>query len=259
MNSFSHFCSPQLQSKWSALAAEQPLARMCLLLKPKPSDVVCDVGTGMGSAALAIAPSTERVVTFDLEDQSRHLQGKGASNIEFQRADLSKGLLPCGDAAFDIVICRAALHHLEDKQQFFREAFRVLRPEGRLYLMDPVMSPRLRLVWSVISRIAERDYRAYVTEDELFKALADARLCVQYQGYFLFPRSLNQWIDEKINPKLAEGGDASSEFVAHVRHCIRNIVVDLFDDDLKSELHLQSETPEGWFAYNCMEILARKG
>lgn len=33
MTPFSHFCSPQLQSKWSALAAGHPVARMCLLLR----------------------------------------------------------------------------------------------------------------------------------------------------------------------------------------------------------------------------------
>src|SRR4051812_12218122 len=95
MNTFAHFVTPATLDKWTALADTRGLERMCFLLDPAASEEVCEVGTGRGSAAAAVAKYSKRVVTFDIVDQSAHIERLAASNIEFRRADLGHGVLPC--------------------------------------------------------------------------------------------------------------------------------------------------------------------
>lgn len=245
--------------KWDELADAKSLERMCLLLEPKQEDVVCDAGTGKGSAALAIAPKVKRVVAIDaVANRQAIFQAAGKENVEFLCEDLDNGKLPFENGTTDIVICRAALHHFENKQNFFRDAFRVLRKGGRLYVMDPVMSPELRLAWSIISRIAEKDYRAYCTVHKLVDGIIDAGFDIGYKGEFLFPRSLHDWINSKICEKDTSGNEIESDFVKHVRQTIWQIVYNLFPGEFRRELHMSSDTEDGWFAYNCLEIVAYK-
>ncbi len=235
---------------------------MCFLLDPAKSEEACDVGTGRGSGAGAIAEHAKRVVTFDIVDQRAHVSKLGLSNVEFRQADLAQGELPCKDGSFDIVTCRAALHHLSDRKRFFDEAFRVLRPNGRLYIMDPVMSPDLRLAWSVLSHITERDYQGYATQDELLGGVTKAGFDLKYLGHFLFPRSLKQLIDERLPLKELKKGQSESDngndFVAHVRRNVWDAVTQVLSDEMRSELHFDLKSPEGWYAYNCLELVALK-
>jgi SAM-dependent methyltransferase len=47
------------------------------------------------------------------------------------------GMLPFADAAFDLVLCRDLLHHLEDPEPTLRELGRVLAPGGRIWIVEP--------------------------------------------------------------------------------------------------------------------------
>jgi ubiquinone/menaquinone biosynthesis C-methylase UbiE len=47
------------------------------------------------------------------------------------------GRLPFADAAFDLVLCRDLLHHLEDPEPALRELLRVLGPGGRIWIVEP--------------------------------------------------------------------------------------------------------------------------
>jgi SAM-dependent methyltransferase len=247
------------EEKWKGLADEASLRRMCELVEARPDDVVCDAGTGMGNVARVLAPKVAEVVAIDVEAGREAVIGKlRLPNVRFVSADLDDGRIPGEDSAYSVLVCRAALHHIGNKAGFFAECGRVLRPGGRLYIMDPVMSPDLRLAWSIISRIAEKDYRAYCTPEELYGGLAQAGFDIAYRGEFLFPRRLDDWIKSKINKVDADGREVPDEFVAHVRKTIWDVVHDLFPANLRTELHFDDTTPEGWFAYNCVEVVAIK-
>jgi SAM-dependent methyltransferase len=247
------------QGKWDRLADPAELLRMRNFLAPQPGDVVLDAGTGKGNAAKEIAPKVKKVIAIDVEqNRGELLKNTDLHNVEFICADLDDKDFPYEDETFNIVICRAALHHLGNKKRFFKEAFRTLRPQGRLYILDPVMSPELRLAWNIISRIAEKDYRGYCTRIELVEGIIDAGFEIQYSGEFLFQRILRDWIDGKIplldsNDKIIE-----NEFVKHVRRTIWTTVFDSFTESMQTELHLDKNSKEGFFAYNCMEILSQK-
>jgi len=111
-------------------------------LKPKTSEVALDVATGTGFTAVALAGRVGQVTGIDVTDEmltqaGRLAREKGLTNVRFELGDALKIGYP--NSSFDIVTTRRATHHFHDVPKFLREARRVLRPGGRLGIVD--MSP----------------------------------------------------------------------------------------------------------------------
>lgn len=98
-----------------------------------------DVGTGAGHTAFAFARRIRAVEALDLtremlEEVARNARERGLDNIRCQLGDAES--LPYPDDSFDFVTSRLCAHHFEDVPAFAREAARVLKPGGRLLLVD---------------------------------------------------------------------------------------------------------------------------
>jgi SAM-dependent methyltransferase len=97
------------------------------------------VGTGGGHAALALAPRVASVVAVDptpemLAVARRLAAERGITNISFRKA--AAGALPFADASFDVAISRHSVHHWPLPGTAFHEIARVMRPGGRLAIVD---------------------------------------------------------------------------------------------------------------------------
>lgn len=105
-----------------------------------PADAtVLDIATGGGHAAKALAPYAAYVFATDLtRDMLQNTRSFLASepNIFFVTADAEA--LPFLDNTFDAAVCRIAAHHFPNPESFVREAARVLKPGGKLLLIDNV-------------------------------------------------------------------------------------------------------------------------
>jgi SAM-dependent methyltransferase len=103
-----------------------------------PLDLV-DIGCGDGYLAVEAARWARRVTGVDRSDdvleRAKALAAKRhVTNIEWRKGDLSR--LPLRDASHDVALLSQSLHHASDPERAIAEAVRVLRPSGRLLLMD---------------------------------------------------------------------------------------------------------------------------
>jgi 2-polyprenyl-3-methyl-5-hydroxy-6-metoxy-1,4-benzoquinol methylase len=108
---------------------------------------VLDIATGPGYIAEAFARAAREVVGVDLTDamlaiaKERTAQ-RGISNISFRAADAQH--LPFTNGQFDVVVCRLALHHLQQPLFVMREMARVCRVGGAVLIEDIYSSEHLQ-------------------------------------------------------------------------------------------------------------------
>jgi ArsR family transcriptional regulator len=99
--------------------------------------VVGDLGCGTGQMSAALSPFVRRVVAVDasaqmLQAARKRLQPLG--NVELRRGELEA--LPIDDARLDAALVVLVLHHIPDPAKALGEAKRILKPGGRLVLVD---------------------------------------------------------------------------------------------------------------------------
>lgn len=109
----------------------------------EPTWVVGDIGCGTGEVAASLAPFVEAVIAVDgssaMLDAARRRLGD-APNVDLRRGDIES--LPIDDAALDAATLILVLHHVAAPENAVREVGRVLRPGGRLLIVD--MAPHDR-------------------------------------------------------------------------------------------------------------------
>ena len=108
-------------------------------LRLLPPLTIADLGAGDGGFALLLSQRAARVIAVDasprmLEVGREQAQRNGVSNIDFRQGDMEE--LPVESAAVDLVFFSQSLHHAPHPERALREAARILRPGGRIVILD---------------------------------------------------------------------------------------------------------------------------
>ncbi len=155
-----------------------------------PDMIVLGVACGAGQASEPIAPSVRQVVGLDITPALLHLgaqrlQDAGISNVLLQEGNATQ--MPFVDESFDIVFCRAALHHFNDPEAVIAEMVRVCRAGGRIVLMDLIApSSEIRDQFDEVHRLIDPSHvRAYL-EAELPPLLPGGMDALLYAESFAF-------------------------------------------------------------------------
>jgi len=108
------------------------------LLSLLPADWdVADLGCGTGQTAAALAPHVKTVIGIDQSPamlRAAHKRTKDLANVDLRQGSLE--VLPLEDASVDGALLVLALTYVSDPLRALREAARILRPGGRVVIVD---------------------------------------------------------------------------------------------------------------------------
>lgn len=145
----------------------------------REGEAVLDLGSGAGMDAFLAAGkvgTNGRVIGVDMTramiEKARAIaKNNGCENVEFRLGEIEK--LPVDDSSVDTIISNCVINLSPDKSKVFREAYRVLKPGGKLIVFDIVSEQKLPggmrenlLAWAgcVAGALEQQEYLAKIEE-----------------------------------------------------------------------------------------------
>jgi len=145
----------------------------------KEGEAVLDLGSGAGFDAFLASPKVGKTgyvigvdMTLEMVKKARANAQKGNfTNVEFRLGEIEK--LPIEDSSVDVIISNCVINLSPEKQKVFKEAFRVLKPRGRLMVSDLVLVKDLpyaikesieAYAGCLAGAAKKEDYLAYIKE-----------------------------------------------------------------------------------------------
>ncbi len=186
-------------SKFAVRDTPEVLEEKVAFAKLQPEDSLLDVACGPGAFVLAAAPKVTFARGTDLTAamlrQARAFQSeRGITNVCFDRAEAEH--LPYPNSTFDLVTCQFAFHHMLKPRNALREMVRVLKPGGRLFLVDTI-GPESDAKSELHNRIEIlRDASHTETQrlTSILRMFDDEKLQIVRQALRRRERSFNQWM-----------------------------------------------------------------
>ncbi len=167
-------------------------------LDARPGQRACDVATGTGHTALALA---ERGVQVDAVDPTPAMLAEAerlaaerrvTDRVRLVRAAVDD--MPLTAGAYDIVACRRAFHHFPDPPRAVGAMAQLLAPGGRLGVSDMCPPSDLAADINHLERLRDPTHREALTEDAWRTLLAQAGLTVRFWLLQEERTSFAQWL-----------------------------------------------------------------
>lgn len=110
-----------------------------MLLHLLPPLVIADLGAGEGTLSELLAQRAETVIAVDSSEKmvefgAGQARKHGVRNLEYRKGDLES--LPIEAETVDVALFSQSLHHAQHPRRAVEEAYRVLKPGGRIVILD---------------------------------------------------------------------------------------------------------------------------
>ncbi len=191
------------------VSRREHMAHMIEMLSPLNRDSILEVAAGTCACGRALAETAAAVTCLDTTPEMLEVGKQGAfkkdlSNMVFVVGDA--GALPFLEGSFDMALCRLAFHHIPEYEKPFSEMVRVLRPGGRLVLVD-LAAPEESLcqVKDELETIRDPSHAKTLSKEEMLALFEKEDLSVTCYDQKDLPVSLDDWLDvTKVSPGIAE-------------------------------------------------------
>ncbi|HYA33324.1 MAG TPA: class I SAM-dependent methyltransferase [Candidatus Bathyarchaeia archaeon] len=157
------------------------LWKFVFLLQLGNNPYLLDLGCGTGWALRYAANRTKGQGEFYCVDNSSKMIEQAKPNLKatatciFTSQELKSP--PFDDDFFDVVISSSAIHHFSNPEKPLREANRVLKPKGQLYILDATANNAFMRVVDRFTRKIEPAHVKYCSTKEFQALFERARLC----------------------------------------------------------------------------------
>lgn len=222
------------------------LQRLATLLQSYPDALVIDLGCGAGHASFIAASVVSRVIAYDLSAQmldvvAKAAKEKGLNNVEVQQGVAES--LPFADNSAEVIISRYSAHHWHDVGQALREARRVLKPGGKIIMMD-VASPGnllLDIYLQTVEKLRDTSHVHNYAPGEWLSLFSEAGLQAEELTSGRLVLEFSSWVARMRTPE---------HFVVAIRELQK-----VMSDDVIQHFDIQ---PDGSFTVDLAMIVASK-
>ncbi len=195
------------------LSKKEYLDYLVAKTSPRMTDNILEVAAGTGVCARALAPYAAHIICVDatpamLKAGKTECDKEGINNITMMTGYAEE--LPFLDDSFDIVVTRLSFHHFVNPEIIFAEMRRVLRPDGKLVIMDMVPGDEtLRDEIDRIETLRDPSHVRDITLSEIKDLYLKNKMTIDMQEQTDIPVSLTGWMELTKTPE-----DVKKEIIA---------------------------------------------
>jgi len=167
---------------------------------------ILDVGCGTGEFVFKAAASLKKAEVHGVDLSTTMIQKastkKRFDNVLFEEGDVEH--LPYTDNTFDVITCSHSFHHYPNKEKAMQEMYRVLKPEGRLMIIDGCRDGLLgRIIFDIVEKMEKHVYHLLGSEfRDLFRKSGFNNIAQKRFNIVPLLLTIGAAIKETRNPKL---------------------------------------------------------
>lgn len=196
--------APNFNSESMNFTAADYLNYTISSVEPNKTDTMLEVAAGTCACGRAFASHLQTVVCLDttaamLQVGRQAAQDSHLDNMVFVKGNAEE--LPFLDDSFDILLSRLAFHHFLNTDSVFCEMVRVLKPGGKLVLIDmEAAEESLRESEDEIETLRDPSHVKNLSRNEMLELFSSHKLTIEKCETTEMPTYLNHWLELTKTP-----------------------------------------------------------